>query len=538
MTYHLSIYTLLYVVAAVITASATSLVWARRTAPGGTWLFSALITGIIWAVCDAFEVSALDLSTHVFWAQMSYFGAYPIVVFMLLFTLEYTGRPRPSPLTVAGLLVLPAFTVLAALTNSSHHFIWTGFTQLPGTPSFVIYSHGWLYWVSTAYGYILGIVVSILLVNHVASNRSIARGEAIGVLSAALVPWAAEILYDVAPTALPGVDPSITLSISAVILGVAIVRFRFLGVGPPTRARLIDRLDDAVVVLDSKRWIVDANITARALLGQSEPTERWEPVPIAEKLAAWPELARLLQDDPRHGDASTTVRSPDGRYYAFRDNPMHDESGASQGSVAVLHEVTEFVKTDEALKIANKRLQDQLGEIEILQDELREQAVRDTLTGLYNRRYLSETMGREFGRAEREHYPVSVVVLDVDHFKDINDTRGHAEGDQALRFIGAQLREHTRPGDMACRFGGDEFVLVLPNTPSEIAARRADKLRSGLSESSVYWAEDAGPTTISAGVAEFPRNGTTVEAVLGAADAAMYEAKTQGRNRCVLVRSD
>lgn len=537
-TYQLSVYTLLYVVAALVTASAMPLVWSRRAAPGGTWVFCALVAGAIWAVCDAFEVSALDLPTHVFWAQMGYFGAYPIVVFMLLFSLEFTGRARSSPLVVAGLLVLPAFTILAALTNGSHHWIWTGFAVAPGLPTIVVYSHGWLYWVSTAYGYILGIVVSVLLVGHVVSKWRSARHESIAVLIAALVPWVAEIFHDVAPTVLPSADPSITLSISAAILGVAIVRLGLLETRPVVGAQLIDRLDDAVLVLDARRWIVGANATARALLGQSEPAEKWEPIPVAEKLVAWPELAVLLRNDPRYGDTKATVRAPDGRYFAFRDSPVHDESGASRGSVAALHDVTEFVRTDEALLVANRRLQDQLGEIEILQDELREQAVRDTLTGLYNRRYLSETIKREFGRAEREHYPVSVVMLDIDHFKSINDSRGHAEGDAVLRFLGAQLREHIRPGDMACRFGGDEFVLVLPNTPSEIAARRADKLRASLAESSVYWADNAESTTVSVGVAEFPRNGADTETVLAAADAAMYEAKSEGRNRCVMVSPD
>jgi PleD family two-component response regulator len=170
--------------------------------------------------------------------------------------------------------------------------------------------------------------------------------------------------------------------------------------------------------------------------------------------------------------------SPDGRHFSLSDNLVLDGAGACTGTIAIFRDITEYVSTHAALQEANRRLMDRIIEIEQLHDELREQAVRDALTGLYNRRYLAETLERELGRALREGYPVSLIILDVDNFKQVNDAHGHAAGDQVMRFIGAELRSQVRPGDMACRYGGDEFVLVLPNTSHEIAMRRANELRA------------------------------------------------------------
>jgi diguanylate cyclase (GGDEF)-like protein len=181
-------------------------------------------------------------------------------------------------------------------------------------------------------------------------------------------------------------------------------------------------------------------------------------------------------------------------------------------------------------------LRARLSQIEALQAELREQAIRDPLTGMYNRRYLDETLERELGRAQREGYPVSLVMIDVDRFKDVNDTFGHAAGDSVLRVIGDRLRAETRLGDMACRLGGDEFLVLLPNTALAAAHARAEYWRVTIEEAIRNSAGELGysDTTISLGVASFPQNGHTAHDVLAAADAAVYAAKAAGRNRVFL----
>jgi diguanylate cyclase (GGDEF)-like protein len=206
-----------------------------------------------------------------------------------------------------------------------------------------------------------------------------------------------------------------------------------------------------------------------------------------------------------------------------------DAAGECSGDVVLIRDITEQ-------QIAAETLRARLGQIEALQEELREQAIRDPLTGMYNRRYLDETLERELGRAQREGYPVSLVMIDVDRFKSVNDTFGHATGDSVLRVIGDRLRAETRLGDMACRLGGDEFLVLLPNTAAEAAHARAEYWRRTIEDAVNTAAGGLGysNTTISLGVASFPRNGHTAHDVLAAADAAVYAAKAAGRNRVFL----
>ncbi len=166
---------------------------------------------------------------------------------------------------------------------------------------------------------------------------------------------------------------------------------------------------------------------------------------------------------------------------------------------------------------------------------LRDQSVRDHLTGLFNRRYLEETLERELARSARERRPLGLIMLDIDHFKDFNDALGHAAGDALLEALGALLRAHVRGSDVVCRYGGEEFLLVLPDASGAIAAQRAEQLRDDVSRMRVaHGDQDLGSVTVSLGVAVFPEHGPTGDAVLKAADAALYRAKDEGRDRVVV----
>ena len=168
---------------------------------------------------------------------------------------------------------------------------------------------------------------------------------------------------------------------------------------------------------------------------------------------------------------------------------------------------------------------------------LRHESMHDPLTRLFNRRYMEEILERELRRAQRSRQPISVIMLDIDRFKQINDTFGHAAGDSLLRKLSSFLLNHVRGADIACRYGGDEFVLILPNAPLEIAQQRAEKLREGCKEILVDPGQLPGQITLSAGVATFPDQGATRETLFQAADAALYAAKKTGRNRVVAATS-
>jgi diguanylate cyclase (GGDEF)-like protein len=170
-----------------------------------------------------------------------------------------------------------------------------------------------------------------------------------------------------------------------------------------------------------------------------------------------------------------------------------------------------------------------------MRDNLRDQSTRDHLTGLLNRRSMEDALERELARAQRADSPLSLLLMDLDHFKRINDAFGHQFGDTLLREIGQVLRLNVRSSDVACRYGGEEFVVILPGADAEAARARAERLRELVEQVGTAQAGRVfGPMTLSVGLAAFPGHGLSGRALLEAADRALYEAKQQGRNRVVV----
>jgi diguanylate cyclase (GGDEF)-like protein/PAS domain S-box-containing protein len=193
------------------------------------------------------------------------------------------------------------------------------------------------------------------------------------------------------------------------------------------------------------------------------------------------------------------------------------EIGGELALVSVIMDVTERTRAER--------------ERQALQERLREQSIRDALTGLYNRRYLEETLARELISAARQHHPVSVIMGDLDHFKAVNDHYGHVAGDEVLRIFGSLMKRHARASDIYCRYGGEEFLLVLPHMAKDAAADRAEQLRSAMAAAPVPYGASQIAVTASFGVATFPDDGRIGDELVAAADRALYAAKASGRNR-------
>jgi diguanylate cyclase (GGDEF)-like protein len=206
---------------------------------------------------------------------------------------------------------------------------------------------------------------------------------------------------------------------------------------------------------------------------------------------------------------------------------LHVQTQLPEGLSPVRQQLARTVTEQMSLALANLKLR----------ETLRSESIRDALTGLFNRRYLEESLNREIRRAECQQQPLSIIMVDIDHFKQFNDTFGHEAGDTVLRSLGQFLGQQVRGSDIACRFGGEELTLILPNASLEVAATRAEQLRQGVSHLQLYYQDQSLSTiTISLGVACFPEHGQEGELLLRRADEALYQAKRQGRN-CVVAAS-
>jgi diguanylate cyclase (GGDEF)-like protein len=190
------------------------------------------------------------------------------------------------------------------------------------------------------------------------------------------------------------------------------------------------------------------------------------------------------------------------------------------------HMVTRLGQAREELDAMNRTLRDR-------NRELHEISITDSLTGLYNRKHSMEVLTKEVARAERYQRPLALLMIDVDHFKRYNDTCGHLAGDEVLRKIATIFRRCTRESDCVGRYGGEEFLIILPETVGDDAAQIAERIRSHLAEEDFPFGPQKLKITISGGIASFPRNGRSPESLLKSADAALYEAKNGGRNRVV-----
>ncbi len=199
-------------------------------------------------------------------------------------------------------------------------------------------------------------------------------------------------------------------------------------------------------------------------------------------------------------------------------------SGEPKQSYKAWEKLVTTVAETTAMSLANLRLR----------ETLQMQSIRDPLTGLYNRRYMEQALELEIRRASRYRRPVGMIMIDIDHFKELNDEHGHKAGDLLLETFGRYLLDNLREEDFACRYGGEEFLLVLTEAGLESCRNRAEDLRQGIRSLNMIFEGQPVEFTISVGVASYPENGRSAEAAIMAADAALYTAKRSGRNRVVV----
>lgn len=252
-------------------------------------------------------------------------------------------------------------------------------------------------------------------------------------------------------------------------------------------------------------------------------------------------LRRIAAADPGAGVLVSELEMvcKDGEQIAVEvvSSYLLDEDGVARTILGITRNVSERKAAESALRESNRQLHARIEEIGRLQSALQELAVRDSLTGLYNRRYLDETLEREVSRARREGIPLSLVMLDIDYFKRVNDTYGHQVGDEVLRTLAATLSADVRAEDVACRYGGEEFLILLPNMPLVAALARAEAWRAAVEGLAIGHGDFVLTFTISLGVAAYPEHGKTPDDLTRCADQALYKAKREGRNQ-VAVYSD
>jgi diguanylate cyclase (GGDEF)-like protein/PAS domain S-box-containing protein len=270
-------------------------------------------------------------------------------------------------------------------------------------------------------------------------------------------------------------------------------------------ATIILSAQEGIVVTDNEGKVVLMNPSAETLVGKSMKQVVEEG--FLDLLDDRDGLHSLLERDPQIKEPETVHFN--GRVLSIYAATIRTPHGSVIGSAALIRDITE-----------EKRLE----------ERLRRLSTTDGLTGLFNRRHLDESLALELERARRYNAPLSIVMFDVDHFKRFNDEHGHDQGDRVLQAIAQQLQEHSRKVDIPCRYGGEEFLAILPGTAQAGAIIVAERLRQSVEQMEV----DGLTVTISIGVATVPEIDTdTPDVLIEAADGALYRAKRAGRNQVV-----
>ncbi len=301
----------------------------------------------------------------------------------------------------------------------------------------------------------------------------------------------------------------------------------------------VEQSPETVMITDPDGMIVYVNPQFTALTGYSYDEAIGENASIIQSERTADSVYREMWQTITSGEiwrGEFLNRKKNGEFYWEWSviAPLRDTDGKIINFVAVKQNITERKEFEENLQLANRQLEKQLDEIKKLEISLREQATRDALTQLYNRRFLVDVLDREFSFAKRRSKSLSIIILDVDYFKTINDSYGHRAGDECLVKLAQWLKEFFREADIVCRFGGEEFLVLLPDSEPGSAAHRAEAFRELVADRNVFFEGKKIDLPISVGVASYPAHGDTSEEIIQKADQALYNAKRKGRNRVVL----
>ena len=296
---------------------------------------------------------------------------------------------------------------------------------------------------------------------------------------------------------------------------------------------LFERARDAIFLIEpSTGRYLDANAAAEHLTGWSISelkeltTYDITPLGAQERLQALADAKGTLDME----EVVYTNQDGSRKIALVSVVPLNEEV-----AFGLAHDITKRVQAERKLHEANDQLKNQLAEIKKLESSLREQAIRDSLTGLFNRRYMEETFQQELSRALRKEEAFSIVILDLDHLKKINDTHGHMiGGDKALQILADTLKKMCRVEDTICRYGGDEFLIILYDTSAQVAYKRVLEWKEAVAKIKIESGAGEFSVSFSAEVAEFPLHGLKGEEILIRADEALYQAKALGRNQVVV----
>lgn len=508
--FEFTLYVVPFVVSAVILLGLCGYAFRLREQVASARLFSLQTFAMaIWTVCYALELGSTTLEHKILWAKMKYFGSTTGPVLWFVFSVYYTNHRQwlttPTKIALASFIVL---TIAIVFTNEQHHWYWTKITLEPGFPE-TLSEHGFFFWIYAACMYLLIFASVVIYFNYYRTIPIYFRRQSLLMVVGTFIPLGVRILEDfIGFDPFPKVDNVILLLLfSAILYTIALFRFSALKIVPIAHSQVVQNINSGILVLDVLGRVVEMNPFAKNLIGLNDDAF------IGQSLeSVWRARTKLNYSpnmEERHEEEISLERSDRTDFFIVQVAPIRDEKENLIGHVISLVDITEH-------KCAEM--------------ELERLARTDMLTGVINRRHFFELAEVEYRRFKRYGHPLAILLIDIDHFKGINDTHGHLAGDFILKSVSVMCQQAVRTTDIFARYGGEEFICLLYEISQEKALETAERLRRVIGNARLEFESRSIPVTTSIGLA-FAQADQTFETVIHHADQALYQSKNNGRNR-------
>ena len=511
-----TIFVILFEIAGLLSAYLAAWAQFRDRVPAAREFSYMMLATAVYSLGFGIEISRTDLAGILAAIRFEYLGISFLAPLFFLFALHFI---RQKPLVwywVIALMLVPLITLVLVFTVEYHSWFYINPRVIPGEFFSVIkFERGVWYYVHFFYLQLFSLISATLLVIQAFRAEAKQKNQAILIAAGSIVPTTGAILYIL--DLIPGnLDPGpFTLSITGLIFSIALFKLGLFELVPAARELALDSIKDSFLVLDKHRRLQDYNKATLRLPGAQE-LKIGEVLPTANSLAI--QLRPLLELDKNKVEFSTTDMNSNVRYYQAWSYPILTNSGRVDGEAILISDVSETVG---------------------LMRQLKDQANTDALTGLLNRRYLMEIGSHEIHSSIVGGQPLGVIMIDLDHFKMLNDRYGHVAGDEVLKSVAACFQKGLRSGDILGRYGGEEFTVFLPASDLNITIQVAERIRRQLEcwafsiEGKEVW------LTASFGVySAAAKPDATIDDFLKIADLALYQAKAKDRNQVAWISGE
>lgn len=485
----------------------------RKTFSAGKTFVWIAVTSAIYIFGHAFELTADSLAEIKFWIAFQYAGLPFISPITLVMVMRFTGLDRYlTTLNLILLYTIPFISMVMVVTNDWHGLFYTGYhLHREGSYLLVDMDVGFWYVIHGSFTFGSLFAGACMVVWYWKKAGFAYRRQLMTMFAGLTIPMTASFLYLMGYSPY-GMDPVPMVMCLTSFLYLRAFFMDRLTAAPIAKERVFESMRDGVLVFAQDDGLVDFNPAAEEMLPGLDSSS------IGENMKVVLQPAAAYSGTGADGGSYSGIHKLESEaetYIQIHSFPIKKSSGELAGTTVILSDITQEV---------------------LLRQKLEELAFKDGLTGIYNRTYFIEQSGRLLKEAEAAGGTMSVILFDIDYFKNINDQYGHLQGDEALRHIARVSGSLLGGGSIFARYGGEEFVICLPGADLESAADQAEKIRAGIEE--VFLPSETGMISLTAsfGAAE-AAPGMTLERLLHNADTALYQSKNGGRNRVTCCES-